>query len=248
VSNRPDVIAHRGASALAPENTLAAFQRAFDDGADGIEGDFYLTRDNHIVCIHDRSTQRTAGKDLDVTVSTLSELQKLDVGSWKGEQWRGEHILSLPEILQLLPPGKLLYIEIKDNQRIIEPLKQIITDVDNPSHIRILTFYPDVLTAAKKRLPKVKMYWLVPFRHKDFGPKTSSKDVANLITSIGAEGVSCEANESFVTKKFVETIRAAEKELHIYDVNEQKAAKKWALAAQSITSDNPADILAALSA
>ncbi len=243
---RPDIIAHRGASTSAPENTLAAFQRAFDDGADGIEGDFYLTRDNHIVCIHDRSTKRTAGKDLDVTASTLSELQKLDMGSWKGEQWRGERIPSLPEIMDILPPGKLLYIEIKDNQRIIEPLERIINGTKNPDAIRIQTFYPDVLAVAKKHMPNIKMYWLVPFRHQDMSKARPEKIVA-LVSSIGAEGVSCEANETFVTKNFQTTIHDASLELHIYDINNEKQAQKWAPFVKSITSDDPQTIKKALS-
>ena len=61
----PLLIAHRGASHEAPENTLAAFRLAWEQGADGIEGDFYLSKDGRIVCIHDKDTKRTAGKNLE---------------------------------------------------------------------------------------------------------------------------------------------------------------------------------------
>ncbi|MDA1056051.1 MAG: glycerophosphodiester phosphodiesterase family protein, partial [Planctomycetota bacterium] len=84
VSHGQLIIAHRGGSHDAPENTLAAFRLAFEQGADGIEGDFYLTRDNRIVCIHDADTKRVADKTLVVAESSLAELKRLDVGSWKG--------------------------------------------------------------------------------------------------------------------------------------------------------------------
>ena len=74
------VIAHRGASYDAPENTLAAFRLAWQQGADGIEGDFYLTADGEIVCLHDSDTGRTGDRKLSVGQSTLAELRKVDVG------------------------------------------------------------------------------------------------------------------------------------------------------------------------
>ena len=77
------IVAHRGASLDAPENTLAAFRLAWSQGADAIEGDFRLTKDGRIACLHDDTTQRTAGLDLTVADSTLAELRELDVGSWK---------------------------------------------------------------------------------------------------------------------------------------------------------------------
>ncbi|MDP7286911.1 MAG: glycerophosphodiester phosphodiesterase family protein, partial [Phycisphaerae bacterium] len=72
-----DIVAHRGASRDAPENTIAAFELAWKQGADAIEGDFYLTKDRRIVCIHDSSTKRTARANLSVAKSTLAELRKL---------------------------------------------------------------------------------------------------------------------------------------------------------------------------
>ena len=78
------IVAHRGASFDAPENTLAAFRLAWQQGADAIEGDFYLSKDNQIVCIHDADTKRTAVVSRQVAESTLAELRELDVGrsSW----------------------------------------------------------------------------------------------------------------------------------------------------------------------
>ena len=78
----PLVFAHRGASADLPEHTLAAYLRALDEGADGLECDVRLTRDGHLVCVHDRRLNRTSNGHGLVSARTLAELETLDFGSW----------------------------------------------------------------------------------------------------------------------------------------------------------------------
>jgi glycerophosphoryl diester phosphodiesterase len=81
-ADSPLVYAHRGSSAALPEHTLAAYLRALDEGADGLECDVRLTRDGHLVCVHDRRLERTSnGRGL-VSAHTLAELDELDFGSW----------------------------------------------------------------------------------------------------------------------------------------------------------------------
>ncbi|WP_329105928.1 glycerophosphodiester phosphodiesterase family protein [Micromonospora sp. NBC_01699] len=78
----PLVFAHRGSSAVLPEHTLAAYLRALDEGADGLECDVRLTRDGHLVCVHDRRLDRTSNGTGLVSTRTLAELDRLDFGSW----------------------------------------------------------------------------------------------------------------------------------------------------------------------
>lgn len=73
------IVAHRGASKEAPENTIPAFTLAWKQGADAVEGDFHLTADGYIVCIHDKDTKRVADRKLVVAESSLEDLRKLDV-------------------------------------------------------------------------------------------------------------------------------------------------------------------------
>lgn len=80
---RPLVIAHRGASAIEPEHTLAAYGRALDEAADGLECDVRLTADGHLVCVHDRKVNRTSNGDGTVSALELAQLEALDWGSWK---------------------------------------------------------------------------------------------------------------------------------------------------------------------
>src|ERR1700679_707344 len=90
--NAVEIIGHRGASHDAPENTLASFRLAFTQQADAAETDVYLSKDGEIVVIHDANTRRVSGHSGKVVDQTLAELKKLDIGSWKGEQWSGERI------------------------------------------------------------------------------------------------------------------------------------------------------------
>lgn len=80
----PLIMAHRGASAALPEHTLESYLRALDDGADGLECDVRLTRDGHLVCVHDRRLNRTSNGRGPVGDHTLAELNRLDFGSWHG--------------------------------------------------------------------------------------------------------------------------------------------------------------------
>src|SRR6187402_1705451 len=86
VAKAQNIVAHRGASYDAPENTLAAFKLAFEQGADGVEADFYLSSDGEIVCCHDKDTQRTAGVKHVINKTPLKVLRTLDVGRWKNKK------------------------------------------------------------------------------------------------------------------------------------------------------------------
>ena len=86
---RTTIIAHRGESRLAPENTLAAINLAWQRGADAVEIDCHLTADGHLIVCHDDNTRRTAGRKLVIRQSTLAQLRELDAGAWKGVRWGG---------------------------------------------------------------------------------------------------------------------------------------------------------------
>jgi glycerophosphoryl diester phosphodiesterase len=118
----PLIIGHRGAAAVAPENTLASFTRAFADGADGIEFDVRLTRDHIPVVIHDATLKRTAARTGFVAALTAAELATTDVGSWFNRRFpvhaRAEYahatVPTLAQVLELNEThGRLLYIELK---------------------------------------------------------------------------------------------------------------------------------------
>jgi glycerophosphoryl diester phosphodiesterase len=111
---KPWVIAHRGASGHAPENTLAAFQRAVELGAPFIETDLHLTRDAHFVAIHDSTLERTTNGRGNVHDFTLHELRRLDAGLWYDRAYMGQRIPTLEEILEFSRKHDVVfYLEIK---------------------------------------------------------------------------------------------------------------------------------------
>lgn len=120
VLSTPLILGHRGASALAPENTLAAFSRALSDGAEGIEFDVRLSRDQVPVVIHDSTLKRTGGLDQRVDELTAAELQEIDVGRWFAEpsqtreNYSPERLPTLTQVFELFNSTRgLLYVEMK---------------------------------------------------------------------------------------------------------------------------------------
>lgn len=119
--SRPLIIGHRGVSALAPENTMAAFRRAIEDGADGVEFDVRLARDGVAVVIHDATLERTGSSRHQVSELTAEELNATDVGSWfgpqaigSGQKFTNETVPSLEQVFDLFSSNHgLLYLEMK---------------------------------------------------------------------------------------------------------------------------------------
>jgi glycerophosphoryl diester phosphodiesterase len=105
--------AHRGSSASAPENTMAAFRLAVDEGAELIELDVRFTRDMHPVIHHDRTLRRTTNGRGRLWQHTLAELQELDAGAWFHPRFAGERIPMLADVLEWLPSRIVLNIELK---------------------------------------------------------------------------------------------------------------------------------------
>jgi glycerophosphoryl diester phosphodiesterase len=176
-----EIIAHRGASNQAPENTLAAFRLAWQESADAIELDVHLSRDDRVVVIHDANTQRTAGVAREVRDQTLDELGALDVGSWKGERWSGERILTAEEVLATIPDGKRAVVEIKCGQEILAELARVIRKSGKTAEqVTIIGFDAETVLEAKKCLPAHSICLLVGCK-KD--GKSWSDDIGRLIAT-----------------------------------------------------------------
>lgn len=119
------VIAHRGASGYAPENTMPAFEKALEMGAEGIELDVHLTKDGETVVIHDHTIDRTSNGTGMVGQFTLQEIKQLDFGSWFDEKFNGTTIPTLKEVLELLKGWEgLLNIEVKSGPIIYPEIEQ----------------------------------------------------------------------------------------------------------------------------
>jgi glycerophosphoryl diester phosphodiesterase len=245
-SQSPKIIAHRGASARAPENTLAAFQLAWECNADGIEGDFRLTRDGRIVCLHDATTARTGDKSLSVAESTLEELRQVDLGAWKGDQWRGEHIATLEDVLAILPDGKEFFLEVKCGPEIVPVLKEIFKK--SPPAARqttVIAFDSRVISAMRSELPNIPANWLSKF---EFDKKTASwhptgGEVVAVLEDLKTSGVGLQANLAAINEAFVAPFHDKKMALHVWTVDDSKSATRFAeLGFQSITTNRPDEL------
>ena len=237
-----ELIAHRGASREAPENTLASFRRAWSEGADGIEGDYRLTRDGEIVCIHDATTRRTAGIDLSVADTDYARLRTVDVGSWKGGAWRGERIPSIREVIATVPAGKKLYLELKSGPEIVPPLSHILAESDlKPEQVVILAFSEEVIAEARRQLPRIRGFWLTDFKRDLHGGWTPPiQQILETLERTGASGLSCKAHHS-INQTFVRALRVAGMEFHVWTVDTMPIATRFtSLGVDSITTNRPA--------
>lgn len=159
-SQSPLIIAHRGASYDAPENTLASVRLAWEKDADAVEIDVHHTKDKKIMVIHDKDTRRTAGTKLVVKESLAGELRNLEVGSFKDPRFAGERIPFLEEIIETIPDGKILFIEVKSDASILPYLSEIIKVSPRKDRLVVIGFDFEVVAGIKQRIPEVPAYWL----------------------------------------------------------------------------------------
>ncbi|WP_411846143.1 glycerophosphodiester phosphodiesterase [Roseibacillus persicicus] len=234
------LVAHRGASADAPENTLPAFELAWKQGADAIEGDFQLTKDGHIVCIHDSDTKKVAGKTLQIAQSTLAELKTLDVGSWKHRKFENTRIPTLAEVLATVPVGKKIFIEIKTGPEMVAPLQKALARCQlKPEQIVVISFDASFVTAWKKREPDCRTMLIISHNRRRWGLSPSGDRTLALLKETGADGLSSNTHRA-VNRKFVKRLREAGYEHHVWTVNDSKTARRFlAYGTRSITTDRP---------
>ncbi len=156
------IIAHRGASYLAPENTVASAKLAWELGADAVECDVYLTKDNRVMVIHDKDTRRTCSekKNLIIEKTPSILLRDLDAGSWKDEKYKGEKIPFISELIETVPEGKKLVVEIKCGEEVLPALKRSIEKSGKGGQIVFIAFDWDTIVKTKKEFPDNKCYWL----------------------------------------------------------------------------------------
>ena len=156
------IIAHRGESYDAPENTLSAVNLAWKRGAEAVEIDVHMSKDDQIVAIHDFDTRRLTGVNKDIRKQTVAELKALDVGLWKGAQWQGEQIPVLREILETVPIGKKLIIEIKSDEKMMPILKEELGRSSlTPEQVEIIGFDLRTVALAKEALAGHRVLWLL---------------------------------------------------------------------------------------
>ena len=153
-------IGHRGASYLAPENTVASAKLAWELGADAVELDIYLSKDGKVMVIHDKNTKRTGGESHLIKDTEAAVLRKLDVGKWKDEKYTGEKIPFLAEMIETVPEGKTLVVEIKCGSEVLPALKEVVEASGKQDQITFIGFGWQTILDTKKQFPNNACYWL----------------------------------------------------------------------------------------
>ncbi len=233
------IVAHRGASRVAPENTIPAFNAAWKQDADAIEGDFYRTKDDQIVCIHDANTQKVAGRNLIIAESSLADLRKLDVGGYR-EEYRGTVIPTIAEVFATIPEKKTIYIDIKSDKSIVPGLlSEIRKSYLKQDQIIIISFDAEVIRTIKGKAPQYRAFWLSAFEKDNTGTIAPSLEtVLKTLKQIKADGFS--SKKDIINEAFIRSLIEKEYEYHVWTVDDLETARhfiKWG--AKSITTNVP---------
>ncbi|MFA4641492.1 glycerophosphodiester phosphodiesterase family protein [Pyrococcus kukulkanii] len=182
------VFAHRGYSSKYPENTLLAFRKAIEAGADGIELDVWLSRDGVPVVIHDMTLERLAGVSKSVKAMTLSELKSVRI--------RGEKIPTLEEVFANIPSNVEVNVEIKDIDAVPKVVELVVAN--NPKRVLISSFYPEVLREYREYDSKTRLGLLI--KDKDHAQKV--KEYAESL-SLWSVNVPIEGAEAIGLENFI---------------------------------------------
>ncbi|MBZ0167991.1 MAG: glycerophosphodiester phosphodiesterase [Kofleriaceae bacterium] len=206
-------VAHRGASALAPENTIAAFEKAIELGVDAIELDLHVSRDGELVVIHDQTLDRTTNGQGPVHAHSVQELKQLDAGRWFGEGFTGQRIPTLAEVLDRFAGKVALALEVKAGSAffcgIEEKVVAVLREHQIISQVAVASFDHYALRRLKELEPSIQTAALL------VGRPVSMPMIAEACQA-GAMALEC----SLVTKTEVEACHAAGLQLVVWVVNE----------------------------
>jgi glycerophosphoryl diester phosphodiesterase len=252
---RPLIIAHRGASAVAPENTVAAFRKALDAGANGVEFDVRLSKDGVPVVIHDATLLRTAGISERVADLTAEQLSHVDVGSWFNASnpalarpgFAAEGVPSLRSILRLLTgiPGPI-YIEMKcetedDVSPLVDAVCREIQDSSLLERLIVKSFHLGAIPRARAILPGVATAAL-------FAPKVmrllrKEKYLINIARELGANHLS--VHKALISRQLVRKAERAGMPVTVWTVNTRRwIPRATKLGVFAVITNDPVKMLA----
>jgi glycerophosphoryl diester phosphodiesterase len=225
-----ELIAHRGESFDAPENTVAAFQLAWDRKVSSIELDVHLTQDGQAIVCHDKDTKRTSGHELTIKDNTLERLRSLDVGRWKGDRWSGERMPTLVECLNTIPNGGRCLIEIKVGPEAVPAVVRAIRESGKrPEQLAIISFKAETLAEAKRQLPQLETYFLSSFKQdKQTGVWSPSVDeLIQQARSLRADGLDL-SFEGPLDRESIQRIKQAGLKFYVWTVDDTHVARQFA--------------------
>jgi glycerophosphoryl diester phosphodiesterase len=223
------VTAHRGASGAAPENTLAAMERAIADGADFVEVDVQETADGEVVVIHDSDLKKIGGVDLKIWDATYEQLQGIDVGSWFAPEFRTERVPKLEQVLELCKGRIRVNIELKyygHDERLEERMVEIVETAGMQSDIVVMSLKRDAVEKVQNMRP-------------DWSIGLLTATVVGDLTAVDVDFLA--VNTGLATPDFVRRAHESGKEVLVWTVNDPiNMSRMISRGVDSIITDEPA--------
>nr|WP_285846000.1 glycerophosphodiester phosphodiesterase family protein [Bacillus safensis] len=215
------IIAHRGSSSAAPENTFAAFDLAVQQGADYIELDVQLTMDQHVAVIHDVTVDRTTNGSGLVKSYTLDQLKKLDAGSWFDSQYANERIPTLQEILERYSQRVGILIEIKHPKQQIGVEKAVVDIINRfaySRHIMVQSFDANALQRVKAYAPSLRTAFII----KPSAFKLTKRKLAEYSSFADCLNM----KKTMINRWLIDRIHSFGMDVFIWTVKDQKTADR----------------------
>ncbi len=209
-------IAHRGASGLAPENTLAAFSKALEIGVDAIELDVHATKDRKVVVIHDSTLDRTTDAKGKVSELTLAEVLKADAGIRFGREFSQVKVPTLKESLDLIKGNAITVVEIKQ-QDIAGEVVKAIEDTNALDDIVVISFHPSVLCDVRQINPRIPTGLLIGANASET-PYVQGVEYVHKTAEVGASTLSL--SHPAVTPELAQTVRERGVNLWTWTIDE----------------------------
>jgi len=218
------IIAHRGESFDAPENTLASINLAWERDDDAVEIDVQMTKDKKIVVIHDKSTLRTGGTFKRIASNYYSGLTKVDVGLFKGTKFNNEKIPLLDEVIDSIPEGKILFVEIKTDEKIVKPLVSLLANKNiKPSQIKFIGFGLNTMKLIKQLIPQFEVYWITG--KSKYKNTNKLKAVINKCKSAGLNGLDVEAGK-YLNEDVIQLVKKNGLKIYTWTVDDPVRGKQ----------------------
>src|SRR5258705_5601648 len=246
----PLILGHRGASALAPENTLAAFSRAISDGADGIEFDVRLSRDGVAVVIHDASLKRTGLINRLVSDLTAAELGEVDVGSWFAERTQnpeqsfgGEKLPTLSQVFKLFTENNgRLYVEMKcephEGTALAAEVARLTRESEMVDRVVVESFDHSAIAAVKRIDSGIRTAAL--FEPKLTRPISTIRRLKMVDAALAVAADELAIHHTLAAERVVEKARQAGLEVVIWTVEDPSWIRRArALGIKALISNDP---------
>ena len=226
-------IAHRGASGIAPENTLTAFKTAIEIGVDAIELDLHGTVDDQIVVIHDSTLDRTTDLNGLIKQTTLDKIKHADAGSWFDKKFEGEPIPTLSEVLAFAADKTISVLEIKDTS-ITERVVEIVCEMDMLDRVVIIAFDFSAVETVRSIEPRIATGLLIGGRNGSVCPIQMCQQLCLLGSNI------LNVHHDLITPEFAYEVRRRGITLWCWTVDDIDRIRELRLyGVQGITSNYP---------